>query len=312
MTRFRLEPARRSYRFARKKAKRTWSHVWLAGLRVRNRLTWTSVRGQVPVIVSLTSYGTRVETVAYAVESIAAGRARPQRLILWLDDPAQYEHRPAALRRLEARGLEVRLTENWGPHKKYFPALDIALGENLAIATADDDTLYPRSWLAQLWGAAQDTPGEIRCYRANVIGVDGDRLAPYAAWPRCRDTTASVARFATGVSGVWYPPAMLRALLRRGTEFVGRAPRADDIWLHWVALRSGIAVRQLSAMPRHFPYIPGTQAQTLVQENIDGGGNDRLLADLYEVDDVAALARALAEDDRAAIGGRTAAGRRTS
>ena len=39
-------------------------------------------------------------------------------------------------------------------------------------------------------------------------------------------------------------------------------------------------------MPRHFPYIPGTQAQTLVQENVDGGGNDRLLAGLYEVADV--------------------------
>ena len=272
MSRVRLEPARRGYRFARKKAKRAWSHVWLAGLRIRNRLTSASVRGEAPVVVSLTSYGSRVDTVAYAIESIAAGRTRPRRLILWLDDPAsRYEHRPAALRRLEARGLEVRLTENWGPHKKYFPALSIASGRRPARSPPPTTTrCTPAPGSPGCGVPPRDAPGEILCYRANVVEIDGDRLTPYAAWPRCRDTVASVARFATGVSGVWYPPAMLRALQLRGTEFVARAPRADDIWLHWVALRSGIPVRQLSPVPRHFPYIPGTQAQTLVQENVDG------------------------------------------
>ncbi|HLL61491.1 MAG TPA: glycosyltransferase family A protein [Propionibacteriaceae bacterium] len=296
----RLQPARRSYRFVRKKAKRAWSHVWLAGLRLRNRLSSAPVLGEVPVVVSLTSYGSRIDTVAYAVESIAAGRARPQRLILWLDDPHQYDDRPAALRRLEARGLDVRLTENLGPHKKYFPALPIALDDGVALATADDDTLYPRYWLARLAEAARRHPQDIHCYRASVVRLDGDRLAPYDRWPRCQDTVGSLARFATGVSGVWYPPAMLAALRHRGTEFLRYVPRADDIWLHWVAVRSGIRVRQLSRLPRHFPYIPGTQTQTLVQENVAGGGNDRLLAGLYEASDIATLAGALAEEDGAA------------
>ncbi len=74
-------------------------------------------------MVSLTSYGTRIGRVAYAIESIAAGTARPRRLVLWLDDPTRFAARPAALRRLERRGLEVRLTENLGPHTKYFPSL---------------------------------------------------------------------------------------------------------------------------------------------------------------------------------------------
>jgi hypothetical protein len=308
VSRPRLEPALRGYRFLRKKLKRGWSHLWLAGLRVRNRMSSAPVQGAVPVLVSLTSYGTRVDTVAYAIESIAAGRARPARLILWLDDRARYDARPAALRRLEARGLEVRLTEDWGSHKKYFPALPVALGEGLALATADDDTLYPRSWLARLGRAAQRSPGEVLCYRANVVRTDGDRLAPYASWPRCRDTTASPARFATGVSGVWYPPAMLQALQDRGTDFVRWAARADDIWLHWVALRAGIPVRQVSPTPRHFPYIPGTQTATLVQENVEGGGNDRLLAGLYAPSDIAALAGALAEE-RAGSGRGTAGAR---
>lgn len=307
MRRPRLEPVRRGYRFVRKKSKRGWSHVWLAALRVRNRVASASVRGEVPVLVSLTSYGKRVATVAYAIESIAAGRARPRRLVLWLDDRAQYDHRPVSLRRLEARGLEIRLTEDWGPHKKYFPALPLALDDGLALATADDDTLYPRSWLRRLSATARTAPDQVLCYRANVVQVDGEAMAPYATWPRCRSTESSVTRFATGVSGVWYPPAMLRALQDRGTAFVRYAPRADDIWLHWVALRAGVQIRQLFARPRHFPYIPGTQTETLVQENVDGGGNDRLVAGLYDASDVATLAGALAiEEDAVTSGRRTA------
>jgi len=310
VSRLGLEPARRGYRFVRKKAKRGWSHVLLAALRARNRLSSAPVLGQVPVVVSLTSYGDRVETAAFAVESIAAGRERPHRLVLWLDDRDRYQRRPVALRRLEARGLEVRLTDNWGPHTKYLPAIPLALADHLPLATADDDILYPRFWLTRLWAAAQRDPRSIHCHRASVVRIDGDRLAPYARWPHCRDTVASVARFATGVSGVWYPPAMLEALHQRSTEFLRYAARADDIWLHWVALRSGIPIRQVSTVPRHFPYIPGTQAQTLVQENVDGGGNDRLLASLYGPSDIATLTGALAEDDDRAAPSRRIAGAR--
>lgn len=296
----RLEPARRSYRFLRKRARRLRSHIWLAWLRIRNRLASGSVLGDAPVIVSLTSYGPRIATVAYAVESIAAGRARPRRLILWLDDAARYETRPAALRRLEARGLEIALTTDWGPHKKYFPTLPIASASNLPLVTADDDILYPRFWLSRLWAAARSAPEIVHCYRAHVPLIDGDRIAPYAAWLRCRDTVASMANFATSGSGVYYPPTMVQALLTRGTEFVERASRADDIWLNWVALRSGIPIRQLATMPRDFRSIPGTQAQSLVQENVLGGGNDHMIGNLYEAADVEALSRARADHDSSA------------
>ena len=175
--------------------------------------------GDVPVIVSLTSYGPRIATVAHAVESIAAGRARPRRLILWLDDAARYQTRPAALRRLEARGLEILLTTDWGPHKKYFPALPIASAASLPLVTADDDILYPRFWLTRLWGGRAACPGHHsrlpRSYRAN-----GRR----PGCPVCRVVVAPrhagqrLPR-ATSGSGVYHPSAMLQALLSRGTGF---------------------------------------------------------------------------------------------
>jgi hypothetical protein len=283
---------RRAYRFLRKRAKRVSSYVWLAGLKLRNRMSRSSVLGNAEVTVSLTTYGSRLKTVAYAIESIAAGNIRPKRMLLWLDDLRAFEQRPASVRRLERRGLEVGLTKNYGPHTKYFPSLDTALSENLPIVTADDDILYPRRWLHGLVAAAWKHPEEVSCYRASIVTSVGGRIAPYDSWPRCKDTVASVTRFATGVSGVYYPVTMLRALAAHGQEFLKRSPRADDIWLHWVALQGDIRIRQISPTARAFPYIPGTQEQTLVEENVHQGANDLRIAGLYAPSDIERLTRA--------------------
>lgn len=285
--------ARRAYRIGRKRVKRASSHVLLWALRLRNRFTRESALGASEVVVSLTSYGSRLRTVAYAIESIASGSARPRRLILWLDDEAAYARRPRALRRLEARGLEVRVTVNYGPHTKYFPTLGDALRDHLALVTADDDILYPRSWLSRLLSAAAVEAEAVSCYRAAVATPAGDRLAPYNSWPRCTDDRPSLAHLATGVSGVYYPRQMLHALAERGTDFQRWSPKADDIWLHWVALRAGVAVRQISRVPRHFPYIPGTQATSLVAQNVGQAANDVPIRALYEKRDVARIAEAV-------------------
>jgi hypothetical protein len=283
---------RSGYRWLRKRAKRARSHAWLARLKLANRRSQRSVLGSADVIVSLTTYGRRLDSVAYTIESIAAGRVRPRRLVLWLDDADAYEHRPESVRRLERRGLEVGLTTNYGPHTKYFPTLAGAIAAGLPIVTADDDILYPRTWLSGLLDAAASHPGVVNCYRASVVSVADGHIAGYDSWPRCTDTVTSVTRFATGVAGVHYPLAMLEALADRGEEFLARCPRADDIWLHWVALRAGIEVRQLAAKPVHFPIIPGTQAQSLMAENVVGGANDRWIEGLYDTADVEVLTAA--------------------
>jgi hypothetical protein len=288
---------RRVYRFLRKRAKRASSYVWLAALKVRNRASRSSVVGSAEVIVSLTTYGTRLSTVAYAIESIAAGSVRPKRMVLWLDDPSRFEHRPTSLRRLERRGLDVRLSKNYGPHTKYFPSLCTALSENLPMVTADDDILYPRRWLYGLMVAGRKHPNEVSCYRASIVTSFDGRISAYDSWPRCKDTIASITRFATGVSGVYYPVAMLRALAAHGEDFLERSPRADDIWLHWVALQENIRIRQILPTARHFPYIPGTQKQTLIAENVGQGANDLRIAELYSRSDIEVLTAAARKGD---------------
>lgn len=284
--------ARVAYRWARKRVKRGHSVLWLGWLTAVNRWSRRSITGDADVIISLTTFGDRVASVASTVESIGAGDVRARRVVLWLDDADAFARRPASLRRLEARGLEVRLTENLGPHTKYFPILEDAIASGVPVATADDDILYPRWWLGRLLAAGRTHPDAINCYRASVVALDGARVARYDDWPRCTDTTSSLTRFGTGVSGVLYPRTMLEELRRRGTAFLDVCLKADDIWLHWVALRAGIPVRQIDRRPRHFPLVPGTQGQSLMATNVAHRRNDEYVAGLYDDDDVAALAAA--------------------
>lgn len=282
--------AKRAYSFLKKKGKRAVSQVWLKELQLRNRYSSQPVVGETDVVVSLTSYGRRISTVAYAVESIAAGWSRPRELILWLDDAESYQHLPASLKRLQERGLEIRLTENYGPHTKYFPYVNAASDNQGPLATADDDVLYPPSWLKHLYEAWQQHPDIVNCYRAAKIASSGARLAPYGTWRMVKDTTLALDHFATGVSGVIYPEKMIKELAERGTAFLERCPSADDVWLHWVALQASVPVRQIARMPVHFPVIPGTQIDTLVEENVRHGANDKWISGLYSTEDVARLA----------------------
>ena len=279
-------------RGARKGAKRAYALVRIRMLRGRIAAAKRPLTGDAPVVVSLTSYGRRAQDVSLAIESIGAGRVRPRRLILWLDDERILAALPESLTKQMARGLEVRSTQNYGPHKKYFPYVKSIESHELPLATADDDVLYPRYWLAGLMAAYVERPDVVSCYRANVVRLDGDHLAPYHSWPRSRDTVASVARFSTGVSGAIYPPAMLDELAARNEAFRASCPRADDVWLHWVALQASRPVRQISPTPRHFPMIPGSQTDALTWHNVDSGGNDEQIQALYTDADVRSLRRA--------------------
>lgn len=241
-----------------------------------------SVTGSAPVIVSLTTYGSRIDTVHLTIESIARGTAKPARLILWLDEQERLATPTPELARLVARGLEIRSTENWRSHKKYFPALDvIADHPGFRLVTADDDVLYPRDWLAKLVRVAKKHPNDVVCHRAHRIRMVGTRIAPYSSWGKCVSRRASLLHFATGVSGVSYPVAVLDKLRELGTGFLSVAPSADDVWLHATALSVAVRTRQVRAVPRHFPTIPATNSTGLSGVHIGEGGNDKQIAATY-------------------------------
>lgn len=276
---------------ARRVVKRLWRPWLMHQLRQRNLVNRKPVIAPGGPVVSLTSYGARVDTVFYTIETIGQGTVRPSRLILWLEESLRPRGLPDTLTRLCQRGLEVRYCDDWGPHKKYLPYVMATEHPDCPLVTADDDHLYPKYWLDQLAQAHRQMPDMIHCFRAHRIALTPQgELLPYQQWRACRSTVPSHRHFATGASGVLYPVGMQQALRQLGDAFITCCPRADDIWLNLVAFRLGLPVHQLTQLSRSFYEIPGTRSQGLAQGNVAGGGNDRQLALSYQKEDLKRLA----------------------
>jgi hypothetical protein len=252
---------------------------------LNNKFRTSSLIGEGEVVVSLTSHGARLRTVHATIETIAGGRLKPKRVILWVDNQAELTAAKniAGISRLMKRGLELRSFAAIGPHSKYFPyvmSLDV---HTLPLVTADDDVFYDGRWLQRLMTSFRVAPELIHCYRAHVFtfGPDG-KPAPYNDWPACRSEDPSFATFLTGVSGVIYPPAFLSYLRGRGEQFMICAPKADDVWLHACAVGAGFRTSQISPRPRTYLTIVGAQAGALWRYNAEGEGNDKQIAATYD------------------------------
>ncbi|MHA7987752.1 hypothetical protein ACX9R5_18320 [Rathayibacter sp. CAU 1779] len=206
-------------------------------------------------------------------------------MILWLSDKDVYDHPPASLVRLVARGLELRLTEDLGPHKKYYPLVESEENiDALTLITADDDLMYGRKWLQKLISAATAFPDSINAYRAHRLTFnERGELNRYNSWIPCWRSTPELFHFSTGGMGTAYPHSFPALIRERGRAFMQAAPFADDVWLHYIAAANDIKTRQLYSFPRHFPAIPpDIESGTLSQVNVYAGGNDRQISATYD------------------------------
>lgn len=242
--------------------------------------------GFAPVVVSMTSYGDRIARAHVALESIAGGWERPGRLILWLEDEAVVNDPPAPLARMRRRGLEIRHTQDWGPHKKYYPYAASEARHEVPLVTADDDVLYGFRWLGMLLAEHRRHERDVVAHRAHRITLRDGAIEPYALWGQLAEHEAGPRTFATGVSGVLYPPHLLDALREAGTAFTECAPRADDVWLHAMALRTGTTVRPVTDGLTEYRSAPQDRWASLGMSNIFEGGNDRQIAATYTPDEV--------------------------
>ena len=273
--------------FLRHETKLTKFH--LTRLRRRNERSTAPVTAAGGPVVSVTTYGDRLRTVHLVLESIAAGSMLPSRMILWVDSDEAFRNRTPGLQRLVARGLEIRRSENFGPHTKYYPYLLSTDTFESALVTADDDLLYSAWWLDGLMRSYREHPASVNCYRAHRMRLEKAVIAPYVTWGACKTTDPSFLHFATGVSGCIYPPSLLQKLKVAGDEFLQLCPKADDVWLHVNALRAGMKTRQIWDRPLRFPFVPGTQGSGLYHSNVLLARNDEQIHNTYTATDIAAL-----------------------
>lgn len=232
-------------------------------------------------MVSLTTHGRRLRASYVTIESIAAGRVRPSRIILWLDTETEAvrARNTPSLRRLIKRGLEIQVYAPIGPHSKYYAVVAGSYVHSVPLVTADDDVIYPSTWLEKLLEAYSADPDLIHCYRAHRLELVGDQIAPYMSWRPVDSKGASYFNFLTGVSGVIYPPKFLNYLHQVGDLFKEVCPNADDVWLNYQALTSGIPVSQLADGSATFPTVLCSQREALWRRNAND--NDVYIRAVY-------------------------------
>jgi hypothetical protein len=235
-----------------------------------------------PVILSLTTIAERLSKVSFTIDALLRQTSQPDRLILWLDEKLA-DKIPALLRRQTRRGLEIRLVEDVGPHTKIIYALKEFPG--CRIVTADDDTLYPKFWLAELLAAHEREPQSITCHRAHRMVTDpAGTLLPYRQWELGSPghVGPSLWLFPTGVGGVLYPPNALHSEVLNQDVFRKICPTADDIWLKAMSLLNNMRCQKVRPFSTDWPLVRDSQDKSLCVENVENGKNNIQIRNVFE------------------------------
>lgn len=231
-----------------------------------------------PVVVSLTSYGSRIERVDLAIRSIMLQTVRPNRVILWLGEESGDVVLPPRLMELVDRGLEVRRgVRDLKGHKKYYFAMQEL--EDCLLVTIDDDLVYTPDVIESLLAAHELRPHDVVARRTHRIVVADGQVAPYLDWemefeedvPRPRRSL-----LATTGAGTLYPPELFGRLVGNADDIVACAWGMDDLWLKALEVHEGIDVAY-APNSRPMPYVmPFSQGGGLLYTNKVGGNDEAM------------------------------------
>ncbi len=230
------------------------------------------------LIVSLTSYSSRINTVHLAIESIGFQTVKANKIILWLDKNEFNEcNIPLILKRQMSRGLEIKYCENIKSYKKLIPSL-IEFPES-SIITIDDDILYPYDMIEQLVREHKKYPQCIISQRAHRIkySKEGDIL-PYSNWgyEQARLDKPDNDNFMTTGAGTLFPRKCFNDEVFSDC-FLKLCPSADDVWFNAMARLNGTKIKKVND-ERNFSsrYLSIGEAQSVALSmiNVEKNMND--------------------------------------
>lgn len=231
-----------------------------------------------PVIVSLTSYGHRLETCHLTLSCLLAQTVLPNKIILWLTQKDS-ENVPESLKRMLNGRISLGISTDLRSYKKLIPSLINFPGSY--IVTVDDDWYFPPTWLSELISAHDFSSSNVTAHRVHMITRDGQgAVMPYHLWKRTsgEKLEASADLFPTNGAGTLFPPGSLHPDVLDVTSFQELAPTSDDIWIYCMLRKAGNMCRSVGSPNREFNW-PGSQVQSLWEINRNGG-NDQCISKL--------------------------------
>ena len=194
------------------------------------------------LIVSLTTYPARINTVYQTISTLLNQTIKPDRVVLWLAKE-QFEglNLPENLTQLQKYGLEIKWCEDIKSYKKLVPSLREY--PNGIIITADDDIFYPSDFVESLYNQYLKYPQFINANRAFVIKRKNQKYVMKAR-NYCYNFSylpAYTNEFMTGY-GTLFPPYTLDKNVLNSSEFMKLMPTNDDVWFWGMAVKKGTKI----------------------------------------------------------------------
>ncbi|KZX12196.1 glycosyltransferase family 8 protein [Methanobrevibacter curvatus] len=215
----------------------------------------TKVKRDPKIIVSLASFPERMYDMHYTLYSLLSQNTKPDKIILWLSKeefPNLENDIPIKVKNFKKYGLTIKWCKNLKSYNKLIFTLK-EYPEDI-IVTADDDVLYPKNWLGELYKIYDGN--SIICHRAHSIMFENDKILPYVKWKKTiQNESSSFLNFFTGVGGVLYPPNSLFKDVLNEKLFMNLAPSTDDIWFWAMAVMNDKKIKIVDNGYRELIYV---------------------------------------------------------
>ena len=241
-----------------------------------------------PVVVSLTTYPKRIDLVYKVVDNMLMQTRRPDKVVLYLAEeefPTHQLPENLVLRLERDPRFEVRYIANVRSHKKYFKVFQDFPDAN--VITVDDDIVYPLTLVRDLLVQHNRMPHAVIAARTHTISFNKDgSYAKYQEWMKTKKLlrTPSLLSLATTGGGTLFPPNSIDAAAFEMKNILEVAPSADDLWIKFHLMKAGTPVVLVEAYHKpRLELIPGTQTETLSDENVVAGRNDEIWARIQQL-----------------------------
>lgn len=232
------------------------------------------------LIISVTTFGKRINTVWATIESLMYQSIKPNRITLWISEDYKNVQLPLSLQHQISRGLEIHYIEDVRSFTKLVPAL--LTYPDSYILTVDDDYLYPYDFIERFVMAHTVHENSICCLEARhmIKNSDGTFMS-FNSFPRIFEMPDDNMKYymPEGFAGVLYPPHSLHNDVVKKELFLKLCPTNDDLWFKIMSLLNNTDIYIISNYMDLFSYItinPEMQENALCTTNETGAFDEQL------------------------------------
>ncbi|MDT0608267.1 zinc-binding alcohol dehydrogenase [Croceitalea rosinachiae] len=237
-----------------------------------------------PLIVSLATIPSRLNIVHLTIRSILNQSILPEKIILWLHKDLKNSI-PKKLSRLEGEFFEIRFSKLTSSHRKLVNTLKIY--PNHIIITCDDDMIYRKNWLENIYNAHQKSPTSIIANQVRCISYYDNKVLAYTKWALINGACNNgKALLPIGACGTLYPPNSLFKDVINSELFLKLTPTTDDLWFKAMSLKQNTTSLLSEYLTKEPIPIWGSQGVSLKKGNIKEDKNRiqwRKVADYYSL-----------------------------